>query len=251
MSVFYLLQRNLKWRFQNPISIIITISQPILWLVLYSAIANGTMKYTGIDNYTLYILPGIIILVTMAACSSSGMINFLMKSSGSFYRILIAPVKRSSIVFGQILEAVLCTFFEVIILCTLSLLFGVKFSLGISGILLIILLIFLTAFFMSGLAYAISLGLPNEVIYETIMNVIVLPIFFLSTALFPIENVSGLLKVLINLNPFTHVINALRSLFLATSLDSQNLLFAIGLFCLLCFFSFILAIKTLKKEHLK
>ncbi|MGF7059838.1 ABC transporter permease [Brassicibacter mesophilus] len=248
MSVFNMLWRNMKWRFQNPISIIITISQPIIWLVLYSTIANGTMKNIGIDNYTAYILPGIIILVTMAACSSGGMINFLMKSSGSFYRVFIAPVRRSSIVLGQMLEAVMCTFLEVIILCVLSLLFGVKFTMGVAGILLMTVLIFLTAFFMSGLAYTISLLLPNEMIYETVMNLIVLPIFFLSTALFPVENVSGVLRIVVNLNPFTLIINALRSLILDDFISFKFILPVIFLLVLMSACSFTLALWRLNKE---
>ncbi|MDA1477810.1 ABC transporter permease [Bacillus changyiensis] len=248
MIVFYILWRNMKWRFQNPLSIIITISQPILWLLLYSAVANGTMQHTGIDHYPAYILPGIIILVTMAACSSTGIINFIMKSNGSFYRLLIAPMKRSSIVLGQMLEAVLCTFLEVSILYSISLLFGVRFPIDIIDIFVMILLIFLTAFFMSGLTYTLSLLLPNEVIYETMMNLIVLPIFFLSTALFPVENVSSLLKTVINLNPFTHVINVLRSIILGETISPQTVLSIIALFVFMCVCSLGLALWRLNKE---
>lgn len=248
MTVFYLLQRNMKWRFQNPISIIITISQPVLWLVLYSSVAHGTMQNTGIENYTAYILPGIIVLLTMAACSSGGMINFLMRANGSFYRILIAPVSRSSIVLGQILEAVLCTFLEVMILCLLSLLFGVKFAAGIPGVLLIGALIFFMAFFMAGLAYTISLVLPNEMIYETVMNIIVLPVFFLSTALFPGEWLTGLLKIAVNINPFTHVIDALRSLILGNFTSYHFVVPIMLLLIVMCMISFSLALWQLRKK---
>lgn len=116
MSVFTILQRNVKWRFHNSFTIIVTILQPILWLVLYSAVASQTMQGTGISNYTGFILPGLIVLVSFSACSSGGIMNYMMKADGSFYRILIAPVRRSSIVLGQLLEAVLCTFLEVSIM---------------------------------------------------------------------------------------------------------------------------------------
>ncbi|MCS4479692.1 ABC transporter permease [Clostridium botulinum] len=88
-----------------------------------------------------------------------------------------------------------------------------------------ILLIFMASFFLSGLAYFISLSLPNEVIYETIMTAIILPIFFLSTALFPLENLSGCLAIAVKLNPFTYIISALRSLIFGESL-------CFGTFCL-------------------
>lgn len=52
MSVLTILHRNMKWRFHNAFTIVITILQPILWLVLFSSVAEQTMKSTGIENYT-------------------------------------------------------------------------------------------------------------------------------------------------------------------------------------------------------
>jgi len=130
----------------------------------------------------------------------------------------------------------------------LSLFLSVRIESGFTGLILMLPLIFLTAFFMSGLSYAISLCLPNEVIYETIMNLIVLSIFFTSPALFPMESISGGLKIAVMLNPFTHIINCLRSLILGTSIDWQNLLLVTGVFICLCLGSFILALWRLKKE---
>ncbi len=115
-----ILWRNMKWRFQNPLSVAVTILQPLIWLVLYSTVAGHTMQNMGIGNYTSFILPGIMVLVTFSACSSGGFINFIMKSSGSFYRILIAPVSRSSIVLGQMLESILLSFIEILILCVVG-----------------------------------------------------------------------------------------------------------------------------------
>ncbi len=248
MSVLTILWRNVKWRFHNAFTVVITILQPMLWLVLYSAVAGQSMKDMGIENYTAFILPGLIILVSFGACSGSGMMNFLMKADGSFYRVLIAPVHRGSIVLGQILEPVICTFFEVAIMCIVSLFFSVKIASGIVGILLIILIVFMTAFFMAGLAYAISLCLPNEVAYETMMNAIVLPVFFLSTALFPANSLSGGLAFVVNLNPFTHVINTLRTLILYGSITTRNIIFVILLLAIMCYISFTWALRRLKKE---
>lgn len=248
MSAFTILQRNIKWRFHNSFTIIVTILQPILWLVLYSVIASQTMQSTGINNYTGFILPGLIILVSFSACSSGGIMNYMMKTDGSFYRILIAPVRRTSIILGQLLEAVLCTFLEVFIMVAISLLFSVEFTTNVGEILLAILLVFLAAFFISGMAYSISLILPNEIVYETVMNAIVLPLFFLSTALFPAEEISGVLKVIVNLNPFTHIINVLRALLVDGTYTIEQLFFVITLFLVLGIVSFIWALAKLNRE---
>lgn len=249
MSVLTILHRNIKWRFHNAFTIIITILQPILWLVLYSTVAGHTMKNTGIDNYTAFILPGLIVLVSFGTCSSSGIMNYLMKSDGSFYRILIAPVQRSSIVLGQLLEAVLCAFLEVGIMVTISLLLSVKIPINFTVIFFIAVFVFLTAFFMAGLCYAVSLILPNEVMYETVMNAIVLPVFFLSTALFPADGIDGALAAVINVNPFTHVINALRSLILYGETNMGQIMFVTLLFIALGGMSFCWAHYRLRKER--
>lgn len=156
-----ILWRNMKWRFENPLSIVFTIIQPLLWLIMYSSVASHTMQGLGIENYTAFILPG---------------------------------------------------------------------------------------FFMSSLSYSLSLMLPNEVIYETIMNATVLPLFFLSTALFPLQNLSGTLRTVVLLNPFTHVINLLRNLMLENTISLPDVLHVVLLFTILCFGSFILAMWRLKKE---
>lgn len=156
MDILTLLYRDIKWRFHNVFTIVITILQPMLWLVLYSAVAGQSMKGIGISNYT--------------------------------------------------------------------------------------------AFFISGLTYAFSLCLPNEVIYETIMNAIVLPIFFLSTALFPSEGLSGGLAAFVNLNPFTHVINVLRTLILQGNINAHKVVFVIILLVIMCSISFSWALHRLKKE---
>jgi ABC-2 type transport system permease protein len=248
MDTINILWRTIKWRFQNPISILLTIIQPLIWLVLYGAIANQSMKHISGGNYTAFILPGIMVLVTLACCSSGGYFNFIMKSKGSFYRILIAPVNRGSVVLGQMLEAVLISFIEIAILLVLSIFLSVRIASGFIGLLLMCPLVFFTAFFMSGLSYAISLCMPNEAIYETIMNLIVLSVFFTSTALFPMDSISGGLKIAVMINPLTHIINCLRSLILTTSIHWQNLLLVTGLFVCLCCGSFALALWRLKKE---
>lgn len=243
MSTIVLLWKNVKWRFKNKITIIVTIVQPLIWLILYSSIANSS-----IDNYTGFMLPGIMILVMCSACSSSGMLNYSMKSQGSFYRLLIAPVHRSSIVLGQNLEAIFLSLLEIGILLIIGFIMSAKFHFTLVGILIVLLLLILTAFFISNLAYSISLKLPNEMIYETVMNIIVLPLFFGSTALFPLEKVHGFMRKVILINPLSHVINAIRDILLYQEQNNSYIcLIIIGMACL-GIISFMVSIHTLRRE---
>ena len=243
MSVLTILKKNIKWRFSHAFTIVITILQPILWLVLYGTVAQESMQLSGINNYTAFIFSGLIILVSFSTCGSSGIMNYMMKSNGSFYRILIAPIKRSSIILGQAFEAILCSFLEIFIMSMIGLLFSVNIFQNLTGLFIII-----SAFFMSTIAYGISLILPNEMMYETLMNAIVLPIFFLSSALFPTKEISGILQIIVNLNPFTHVINSIRSIILTGTIQLNMLALTVTILILMCLVSFSFARYRLQKE---
>lgn len=90
--------------------------------------------------------------------------------------------------------------------------------------------------------------LPNEVVYETVMNAIVLPIFFLSSALFPAAGMNNALAIALSCNPFTYVIDALRALILNGSIDPHQLAAVIIMLILLSGISFSFAYMQLKKE---
>lgn len=115
-------------------------------------------------------MPGLFILVLFGACSSSGIMNYLRKRDGSFYRTLIAPVKRAAIVMAQMLEASLCSLLETCIMFLVGvLLFHIEIKSSVMEGFVVIILIIMTALFMSGITYTISMYLPNEVIFETVM----------------------------------------------------------------------------------
>lgn len=249
MTVVTILARNIKWRFHNKATIVMTILQPFLWLTLYSAVAKGTMQHAGVENYTAFILPGLIVLVGFSACSSSGMMNYMMRNDGSFYRMLEAPVSRSAIVLGQLLEAVLCTLLEVAILGGVSIFYGVRITADAAILIGLLFLIVLMVFFMAGLSYGISLLLPNEAVYEGVMNTVVLPVFFLSNALFPTDGTEGILKAVICCNPFTYIIDVLRSFLLWGKYEDGRFFCVLLLFFILGGAGYLWAVYRLRTYH--
>lgn len=243
MNIPILFWRNCKWRFKNKITIVVTIIQPLIWLVLYSVCAAQP-----IDNYTGFILPGIMMLVIFSACGSRGMLNYVMKTQGSFERLLFAPIYRSAIILGQNLEAIFLSFIKIGMLIAISILMSVSFHTSLIGILIVLLLLFLTAFCISNIAYTLSLKPRNEMVYETVMNTLVLPLFFTSTALFPLQQMSGIFKIVVLCNPLTYIINAIREVLLYQQFHIPHLGFVICILVLLSLFTFSLSIHTLNKE---
>lgn len=247
MGVLNILWRNMKWYIKNPAVIVMIVVQPLIWLVLYSTVAGNTLNgVTG--NYTAFILPGLLVLVSFASSCSSGMMNYITRANGSFTRIQISPVRRSSIVLGSVLATVAFSFVENLILFVISLFMSVRVTSGFPGLMVMALLIFLMSFFTANITYTLSFHLPNETVYETVMNTIVLPIFFVSTALFPLKNISHGLRTAVLINPFTYIINSIRSLIFESSINWNNLLYVVVLFITLDLIGFMLSMWSLKSD---
>lgn len=246
MQTINLFLRSVKWRFQNPVTIIMTLVQPLIWLLLFSTIF-GANKAEG--NYTSFILPGILVMSVLSSSGISGIANYSLKTGGSYYRVKISPVKRSSIILAHILDAAVLSFIQAAILIGISLSMSVRIASGISGIVLITVLLFLTIAFVAAFSYTISLALPDENSFIALVNTITLPLFFVSSALMPYEQIPNGFRIPVFINPFTHVIDSLRMLILKDSVDWMQFMSTAGLLLVLCVASFLLAVYSLKVEN--
>jgi ABC-2 type transport system permease protein len=168
---------------------------------------------------------------------------------GSFYRILVSPVRRSSIVMGHILDAAMLSFIEIVPILGISFLMAVRVASGGPGLILMALLLFANAFFMASLSYLVSLLLPDMNAFHTLMNSIVLPVFFVSTALIPRESIPAGFQTVVALNPFTHVIDSLRNLILTPAIDWKQFGLALLVMILPEMIFFIFSAHQLQREE--
>lgn len=245
MQTYNLFWRSIKWRFQNPVTIIMTLVQPLIWLLLFSTIfISGSAG----ENYTAFILPGILVMGVLFSSGMSGIANYSLKTGGGFYRIIISPVKRSSIILAHILDAAVLSFIQIAILMGIAFLMSVRIASGISGVLFMAGLLFLTVAFVAAVSYTISLTLSDENSFIALINTFTLPLFFVSSALIPFEQLQGGFRIAAMINPFTHVVNSLRMLVQGTTIDWVQLCSTGGLLIALSAISFIVADHLLKKD---
>ncbi|WP_044482000.1 ABC transporter permease [Paenibacillus antibioticophila] len=244
MQVYNLVWRSVKWRFQNPVTIIMTLVQPLIWLLLFSTMFSHNRAE---EHYTSFILPGILVMGVLSGSGVSGIANYSLKTGGSFYRMMISPVKRSSIILAHILDAAVLSFIQIIIMASIAFAMSVRIASGISGMLLMAALLFLTIAFVSAVSYTISFILPDENSFIALINTVTLPLFFVSSALIPYEQLEGGFRIAAMLNPFTHVINSLRMLMQTTTTDWFQLLATGGLIFILGIAAFGIAVLTQRK----
>lgn len=140
---------------------------------------------------------------------------------GFLKETLVAPVSRLEIMIGRTLGGATVAFFQGCVVFFITLLLGFRFDfftlpLGIVFMLLI-------AFFFTGLGTAIASLLKDMQGFQLIMNFIIMPIFFLSGALFPVDGLPDLFKLVVTLNPLAYGVDGLRG-----SLESGTAYFGIG-----------------------
>ena len=177
MEVYNIFWKNVKWRFQNPATIIMNIIQPIVWLLLFSSMFTPAEEIGNV-SYTTFILPGLLVMTVLTSAGvSCGIANYYLKGGGSFYRIFISPVKRRSIVLGQVLDVEVLSFIGIGILLLVSIPFSVTIASGILGFFLMLFLLFLCVFFVGSLSYALSFVLPDENAFIGFINTVTLPLF--------------------------------------------------------------------------
>lgn len=204
-------------------------------------------KRIGNISYTTFILPGLLVMnVLTSAGVSCGIANYYLKGGGSFYRIFISPVKRRSIVLGQVLDVEVLSFIGIGILLLVSIPFSVSIASGILGFILILFLLFLCVFFVGSLSYALSFILPDENAFIGFINTVTLPLFFLSTAIMPAEQLPRFFQIAIKFNPFSYLIDCLRTLVMQSSIDWRNILFVTLMLGALGLVSYLLAVTKLK-----
>lgn len=218
MQAIAIAKRTLKWRMKNMVTIMMTITQPLIWLLLFSQMFQGNTN----EGYTAFVLPGILVLNILSGAGMSGIANYSLIESGSYYRLYVSPIERGSIVIGQVLDNVIIMLVETLFLFLIGVLFGVSMP-SLLPMLLILGVVICSTSIISMLSYAVSYLFQDENPFIALVNALMLPLFFLSTALMPLEAMPSVFQTLVRLNPLTYIINVLRSLLLEKEIAWGNI----------------------------
>jgi len=130
------------------------------------------------------------------------------RNEGFLLSVLAAPVSRSAIVLGKVLGGATLAAIQGIVFLVFTPLIGVHPSL--SAIAISVLAIVMISFELTALGFAIAWPMDSPQAFHAIVNLILLPLWMLSGALFPANGASGWLRILMRLNPLTYGVDALR-----------------------------------------
>lgn len=186
------------------------IATPLLfWLVLGSGFAYSFHTSSGSDSYLAYFFPGTVVMIVLFTAIFSMMSLISDRNEGFLLSVLAAPVNRSAIVLGKVLGGATLAAIQGIIFLVFAPAIGAHLSAG--AVLISILAIALISFELTALGFAIAWPMDSPQAFHAIVNLLLLPLWMLSGALFPADRASGWLSWLMRLNPLSYGVDALRN----------------------------------------
>jgi ABC-2 type transport system permease protein len=196
-----------------------SLAQPLLYLVIFgtglaSSLGGGFAAGTGV-SYTQFIFPGVISMSVLFTSIFGAMSIVWDREFGFMRELLVAPIDRSAIAIGKTLGGATQAMIQGLILLVLAPFVGV--SLDVKTVLEVIGLVFVLAFGLSALGVALASAMKSMQGFQVVMNFLMLPMFFLSGALFPLVGLPGWMTVLTRLNPASYGIDPIRRVLLGAS----------------------------------
>ncbi len=178
----------------------------IFWLFLGSGVGKSFTAGPESGSYLEYYFPGTVVLILLFTSIFATISIIEDRKEGFLQAVLVAPIPRSSFVFGKLLGATALGLIQGILFILLAPLVGFSWHI----IPITIVMMALVAFSLTGLGYIIAWRLDSSQGFHAIMMTLLIPMWLLSGAVFPASNASFWMKALITVNPLTYGLAAVR-----------------------------------------
>jgi len=210
MSTIYILWlRQLKRYSRSKSRIIGSLGQPLLFLVALGFGFGPIYQKAGGGNYIQFLVPGIIAMSILFSAIFSGIEIIWDKQFGFLKETLVAPVSRFNIMIGRTLGGATVATLQGIIVLLTSLIIGFRPG-SIIMILPGLVFMFLVALLFAALGTTIASVLEDMQGFQFIMSFLVMPLFFLSGALFPLQGFPKAIGIVASINPLSYGVDGLR-----------------------------------------
>ncbi len=217
-AIYVLWLRELKRFIRFKSRIIGTLAMPLFFL---ASLGFGfrTMTVPGMPEgvgYIQFLIPGILGMSMLFTSMFAGLSVLWDREFGFLKEIMVAPVSRVSIVLGRIAGGMTTSMMQGIVLLIISAIFGFRIPGIIELAITIIFMMLISATFIGlGLVFASRMKDPHG--FGLVMNFVVFPMFFLSGALFPLDNLPVWLRYLTAIDPLTYGVDGIRGALIGVS----------------------------------
>ncbi|HTX17296.1 MAG TPA: ABC transporter permease [Bacteroidota bacterium] len=197
----------------DPTELITRAVQPILWLGIFGeALSKVRAIPTSGFTYLQFITPGILTQSVTFIAIFYGIAIIWERDMGLLQKILVTPTPRIALVWGKMLSAGVRGLCQAIIVILFALLLQVDLNLTFFSLSGVVVITILGAGFFTGLSMIIAAVVKTRERFMGIGQVITLPLFFASNAIYPIDIMPTWLQIVARLNPLSYMVDGLRGL---------------------------------------
>lgn len=204
---------QLRSNLRNPMWVLIGLSQPVLYLVLFGPLIKGIAPALGTDVDSWKILtPALVIQTGLMGSLYAGFAIISELRAGVVERQRVTPADRGALLLGRVLKDMVVLIVQALVLVGVAVLaFGLRPA--PLGLVLSVLLIAVMAAGLAAASYALGLWARDEGTLASVLNTLTLPIMLLSGILLPMAVGPNWLQYIAKANPFSHTVDAARALF--------------------------------------
>jgi ABC-2 type transport system permease protein len=191
--------------------------RPLLWLFIFSVGFKAALglaiipPYETYITYETYIVPGLVGMVLLFNGMQSSLTMIFDREMGSMKILLTSYINRNYLLFCKMFATAIVSTLQAIAFLIIAVLYGVDISYG--AIVLTIPIIMVSSIILNAFALFISSVIKQLENFATVMNFVIFPMFFLSSALYPLWKIKDSSLLLFNIssyNPFTYIVEAVR-----------------------------------------
>lgn len=202
-------QREMLTFFREKPRIASAVINPIFWLLTFGVGLGATVDIEGI-NYEQYIFAGILVQTILFSSIFYGAYLVWDRRIDLLKAVLVTPLSRASIFIGKVLGGVTFSVVEAAIILAFGVVINIHYTLYSISLIMVTVVVAAAGLTAVGLAIGSLMTSPEG--FQLITTFVIFPLFFLSGALFPLENLPTYLTVLTLANPLTYIVDLLRSL---------------------------------------
>ena len=222
------------------------LAQPVVFWLLLGGGLSGSFRPTSGGTYLQYLYPGILCLILLFTAIFATIAVVEDRRAGFLQGVLVAPVSRTAIVLGQSLGATTLAVLQGTLALALAPFAGVR--VGVGGALGAVLIMAVVAFALTNLGLVIAWRMESTQGFHAIMNLVLMPIWLLSGAFFPLESAATPLAWVMRLDPLTYGLAALRRCLTPDAVGIPPLGASLGVTCLFAAVSLAAAVATARRS---
>lgn len=214
-AIYILWLRELKRYVRSRVQIVVSLGQPALYLLALGYGFSPVFKRAGAGNYLQFMAPGIVAMAVLFSSVFSGIAMLWDRQFGFLKETLVAPVPRLYIMIGRTLGAATVAMIQgalIVVVCVVAG-FRPQYWLAIPVGYVFVAMI---AIVFSAFGTALGSMINDMQGFQLVMNFLVLPIFFLSGALYPLSNLPRALTYITHADPLSYGVDGLRGMLIGT-----------------------------------